>query len=407
MDERQQRGRLLAQDKRIKRIEGAMWLVPSQSQNAGGYVVNTLAASCTCPDHEERRVRCKHQWAVEFSQTVETAADGSAVVTATVKVTRKTYAQDWPSYNAAQCAEKATVQALLRSLCEGIVTPPQTGRGRPKTPLSDAVFGMAMKVYTTVSARRATTDIKACADAGHMTKAPGFTTLLDYFDRADLTPLLTTLVEESAAPLACVESQFAADSTGFGTVTYRRWYDHKYGRQMKEHGWIKAHAMVGTTTNVITAIRVTDSNVNDCPELPALVTSTARNFKMTDVSADKAYLSHANLTAVEAVGAVPYVPFKLNSRGEGPAAWRRMFGLFLYKQAEFLAHYHARSNVEATFSAVKRKFGASVRSKNPTAQVNEVLCKALCFNLSMLVHAIHEMGVEPAFPGVAGLTVAS
>ena len=81
MDARQERGRLLANDKRIRKIEGAMWLVPSQSQNAGGYVVNTLDASCTCPDHETRRTKCKHQWAVELSQVVSVAADGSAVVT--------------------------------------------------------------------------------------------------------------------------------------------------------------------------------------------------------------------------------------------------------------------------------------------------------------------------------------
>ena len=90
--------------------------------------------------------------------------------------------------------------------------------------------------------------------------------------------------------------------------------------------------------------------------------------------------------------------------GEVHAAWRRMFGLFMYRQTEFLSHYHARSNVESAFSAVKRKFGGSVRSKNSTAQVNEVLCKALCFNLSMLVHAIHELGIEPQFHG---LTVTS
>jgi transposase len=98
---------------------------------------------------------------------------------------------------------------------------------------------------------------------------------------------------------------------------------------------------------------------------------------------------------VEAVGALP---FKSNSKGEGPAAWRRMFGLFMYK---FLAHYHARSNVEAAFSAMKRKFGPSVRSKNPVSQVNDVCCKALCFNLSMLVHATHELGIRPVFPGLA------
>lgn len=43
------------------------------------------------------------------------------------------------------------------------------------------------------------------------------------------------------------------------------------------------------------------------------------------------------------------------------------------------------------------------RTVSPVAQTNEVLCKSLCFNLSMLVHAMHEHGVEPAFPEAAGL----
>jgi len=172
MDARQEKGRQLSNDKRIKRVEGALWFVPSQSQNAGGYLVNVLAATCSCPDHETRRVRCKHMIAVEIVQTVEVQPDGSATVTESIKVTRKTYPQNWPSYNAAQCEEKATVQSLLRGLCDGIVTPPQHGRGQRAIPLSDAVFGMTMKVYTTVSGRRATTDIKACAAAGHMVKAP-------------------------------------------------------------------------------------------------------------------------------------------------------------------------------------------------------------------------------------------
>jgi hypothetical protein len=30
-----------------------------------------------------------------------------------------------------------------------------------------------------------------------------------------------------------------------------------------------------------------------------------------------------------------------------------------------------------------------------------VLCKALCHNLSMLVHAMFELGIEPSFPGLA------
>jgi transposase len=73
----------------------------------------------------------------------------------------------------------------------------------------------------------------------------------------------------------------------------------------------------------------------------------------------------------------------------------------LHEQEEFLAAYAKRNNVESTFSSVKRKFGGSVRSKRFTAQVNEILCKVLCYNLSILVHAMHKLGIEPSFLGKA------
>lgn len=407
-DARQEKGRALARDKRIKRVEGSLWFVPSQSKNEGGYLVNVLAATCSCPDHETRRVRCKHQIAVEFAQTVEVRPDGSAKVTETVTVTRKTYAQDWPRYNAAQCAEKATVQVLLRALCDGIQTPPHPGRGRKPLPLGDAVFSVTWKVYTTLSGRRATTDLEACATAGHMAAAPHYNSVANYLEKPEITPLLTALVAESASPMAAIDTRFAVDSTGFGTCTYRRWYDAKYGREMKQAGWIKAHAIVGCTSNAITSVRITDSDANDAPQLPALVKATkASGFDMRDVTADKAYLSRANLDAIESVGAAPFIPMKANSTGAGPAAWRRMFGLFMYRQEEFLAHYHARSLSESAFSAIKRKFGATVRSKCFTAQTNELLCKVICYNLAALVHAMHQLGVEPEFPGLRDLKVQS
>jgi hypothetical protein len=113
-----------------------------------------------------------------------------------------------------------------------------------------------------------------------------------------LTPLLT-LLEESAAPFASVESSFAVDATGFGMVTYRYLYDAKYGREMKAARWLKAHAMAGTNANVTTSMRVTESNFNDSPELPALVESSAKQFTLAEVSAHKAYLSHKNLEVAQ------------------------------------------------------------------------------------------------------------
>jgi len=397
MDARQEKGLILSRDKRIKQVVASTWAVPSQSQDDRAYLVNVSAATCSCPDFELRKGKCKHQWAVEIIRTVETAPDGTAVVTESVKVTRKTYVQDWPRYSAAQCAEKETVQALLRSLCDGVSTPAHPGRGPKPVPFSDAIFGMAMKVYTGMSGRRATTDIKACAEDGHISRAPSYNAIFTYFDNPAMTPILIRLIEESAKPLASIETSFAVDSTGFGTHVYRRWFDAKYGKEMAESVWLKAHAMVGTTTNIVTSVTVTDSNGADYPQLPPLVASTAKRFRLAEMSADKAYLGRENVQCIEDAGAVPYIPLKVNSKPEGCAAWQRLWGLFMYRQPEFLAHYHKRSNVESTFSAIKRKFGGAVRSKRFVAQTNEVLCKILCHNLACLVHAMHELGIEPSF----------
>jgi transposase len=403
VDARQERGAKLAEGSAVKRLYGACWIVTSAT-GVGSYAVNVEEHTCTCPDFELRSLKCKHQWAVEIvarSTVTETATDtdGTTTTTETTREVRVKYTQNWPAYNAAQTTEKEHVGALLRGLCDGIVQPKQT-RGRPRLPLADLAHSAAMKVYVGMSGRRASTDIRECAAKGLVDHAPHFNSVLSFIDREDVTPLLVTLVEESAAPLKAVEGRFAVDSTGFATSTYARWFDHKYGRELSEQRWIKCHAMVGTSTNVITAVEVTESNANDCPALPGLVATTAQRFDVAEVSADKAYLSRANLDAVEAVGAVPYIPFKSNSRGAGPAAWRRAWHTFSLQREDFLRHYHARSNVETTFSAVKRLFGGAVRAKNAVAQKNEVLLKCLVYNVTCLVHGMYELGIEPTFPAV-------
>ncbi len=316
--------------------------------------------------------------------------------TVVTEAVRLTYGQNWSAYNRAQTTEKDHLQVLLRELCNGITEPEPKRMGRPRLPLADVIFAATLKVYTTMSGRRATPDIRASADDEHV--APSYNSLFRAMDRADLAPLLKSLVEQSARPLAAVEKTFAADGTGFSTTSYERWFDHRYGEERKYRRFVKAHAMCGTLTNVVTAVEVTESSVADVVMLEQLLGTTAKNgFKMDEVSADKAYLSHANLAAIERVGAVPFIPFKENSVSTGSPAWERMWHYASFRRDEFLAHYHRRSNVEATFSAIKRKFGPGVRSKLPAAQVNEVLLKCLCQNLSCLVQAFNQLGIEPTF----------
>lgn len=104
-------------------------------------------------------------------------------------------------------------------------------------------------------------------------------------------------------------------------------------------------------------------------------------------------------TAIVNSGATPYIPFKATATGKGSDLWKKLWHYYEYNRQDFLASYHKRSNVETTFSMIKTKFGAAVRSKTPNAQMNEVLCKVLCHNLSVLVHSIYDLGVEPVFWG--------
>lgn len=392
---RQERGLALARGKRgrFRQIAADTYFVPSQTNTGSGYVVDIASGKCSCPDHETTGGTCKHQWAIRYFRHEIEAPDGSIIVSEGIRLT---YSQDWPAYNRAQVEEKDCAQVLLKSLCDGIEQPAQK-TGRPRFPLRDAVFGAAMKVYSTTSCRRASSDLRASEAAGHMTKAPAYNTVFKYTEKPELLPLLKRLVDESARPLAAVERNFAVDGTGFATQTYVRWFDYKHGEDRRVQRWVKCHAAVGTLTNVITAAEVTEGNANDSPEFVGLVERTAKNFDVREVSADKAYLSHANLAAVERVGAQPFVPFKSNSGSAGSDAWERMHAYFTLNREAFLGHYHRRSNVESTFSALKRKFGAGVRSKLPAAQFNEVMLKCLCHNLSVLVHSIHELGIEPRF----------
>src|SRR5215213_11280092 len=103
-------------------------------------------------------------------------------------------------------------------------------------------------------------------------------------------------------------------------------------------------------------------------------------------------------------GAIPYIPFKSNSvphslGSYGPKSqlWTRMFHFYSLHRAEFLQHYHKRSNVETTFPMIKSKFGQRLRSKSLIAQINESLCKVLCHNLCVVIQSVHELGIETNF----------
>ncbi len=306
---------------------------------------------------------------------------------------------NWTNYNAAQSEEKHRFVELLADLCSTVPQPPcPPGAGRPRLPLSDMLFASVFKVYCGFSSRRFTSDLRDAYTNGLVDSRPHFNSVSNYLSSPDLTDILTDLITVSSLPLKAIETDFAVDSSGFSTCRYVRWFNKKYGRETDNREWVKVHLMCGVSTKVVTAVDISGWAANDTTYFVPLLARTAQHYEVREVSADKAYLSRKNLNAVEAVGGMPFIPFKSNTVEPTEAGmWARMYHLFMYRREAYMEHYHKRSNIETAYSMIKGKFGSALRSKSDTGQINEALCKVLAHNICVLIQAMHTFNIHPIF----------
>jgi transposase len=394
-DMREMRGKVIAdQGDQIKKVNDHSFKVKSQS-GRGIYEVKATpnGMTCTCSDFVYRGGKCKHIQATRYYLEIEKDTPQGTV---TEKV-HLTYAQAWNAYNKAQKAEVNLFDDLLKDLVKAIPEPEQT-IGRPRLSLQESMFCAIQKVYSQLSSRRAYSLFQNATEREQIEHAPHFNAPSRLLNNPEMTPLLHELVALSALPVAGIENDFSVDSTGFRTTCFSAYNGEKHG-QKKEHQWVKAHLCAGVKTNVVAAVAITDAYSNDSPQFGPLVKKTANGFTINEISADLAYSSRLNLQMVENVGGKAYIPFKKSATGRagGSAIWKKMYHYFQLNRDEFMEHYHKRSNIEATNAAIKRKFGETLKSKNPVAQVNELLAKIIAYNLTVVIHEMYENGINPDF----------
>jgi hypothetical protein len=408
MDLRELKALEIAARYRIVFADGA-WLVPSPPGATHHRVSLAPDARCSCEDFLLRGQPdkpCKHILAVRLVCARDGLTPAPPLDTETIPA-RPSYRQNWPAYNLAQATEKRRLQVLLAEICRGLPQrqrPPRTPGPKPHR-TGDAVFAMAFKVYCGLSCRRFSTDLRDAHAKGHISRPVPGVKVPAFLEDPFYTPLLKELIGYSARPLRCVETDFAIDSSGFGSSRFERWYDQKYGVPRRQCLWVKAHVAAGVKTNVVAAVRILDKDAADCPQLVPLVKETHRHFSIGEVSADKAYSSVENFEAVAACGGEAFIAFKVNATGGAGGLFERAFHYFQFRRDEFLAHYHKRSKAESVFSAIKRKFGDAVRSRTDAAMVNEVLCKILCHNLTCLIREQELLGIAPLFWDEQGETM--
>jgi transposase len=305
----------------------------------------------------------------------------------------------WDIYNVAKTEQKRLFPMLLRELCMCIEEPVQA-RGRPRLSLRDMIFCSALKVFLKAQSRQFTEDLREACRKELINKAPHFNSISNYLRMKSLTAKLIKLIEISSLPLKLIEVDFAVDSTGLSTCRYARWLDE---RDMQEHArreWIKVHLICGVKTKIVTSVITTHGSGSDSRQFGRLVEITSRNFNMQEVSADRAYLGAENMRSALLANATPFFPFKSNNKLDAEyksTVWQQALYMFLYKQAEFRAHYNKRNNVETAFHMIKSGFGSRLLTISRDAQYNEALCKVLCHNICVLIQAVYELGIKPDF----------
>jgi transposase len=317
----------------------------------------------------------------------------------THELTQKpTYSQNWKSYNQAQKSEKGMLLSLLHELCSGISEPEQT-MGRPRASLKDAIFAITLKNYTTLSGRRNNSDITDAHDKGFLSQPISYNTIFKYMQDERVTELLREMILTSAQALQEIETDFAFDSTGFGTTITNTWYNVKYGNSEDWRDWFKLHACIGVKTGIVASFEISERYSHDSKYFKPMFDSTKeRGFQVEKVFADKAYGSRANLRLVVENDAKVYIPFKSNAKfSKRDTVWNSLLHYFCAYKSDFYSFYHQRSNVEAVFSSMKRKFNARLTSKTKPAQINEILARVLAYNLTVVIKVLFELDINPSF----------
>jgi transposase len=382
---------ILSREHSIRKVNNNIYLIRSQT-GTGWYKVqwNGKEWVCNCPDFTKNGhiSPCKHLIALK----IKYESGLYKIEEETPKIESKTYSQNWSEYNMAQMQEFEIFDQFLYQLVSTVEEPEKPiRRGRPELKLQDQIFCSIMKVYSQLSSRRAKHLYQDALERQQIEHAPHFNVASTTFNKKEITSILYELVRLSAQSLASVETDLAMDSSGFRCSTFGKYCEEKHGTKRKRN-WLKVHICTGVNTNIVADVVITDEHSADSPQLKKMMKNLSKYFSINEVSADMAYSSKKNLQLIDSFGGKPFIPFKKNATGKrGGALWRKTFHYFQLNKDEFLEHYHKRSNVESTFGAIKKKFGESVKSKNRIAQENELLCKIISYNITVLIHEMVQL----------------
>lgn len=299
------------------------------------------------------------------------------------------------------------VPHLLAHLCRIIPGPDWAGFGPVPLPYGDRLYCVVLTEYFTHSVRRSEPHYEEAYIKGHISRAPSYNSVYDYYDDPVTTSHLQKLLRISGKVVMPYETDALIDGTHFVTEQKLKYAgDERYcdAYSVKKAGgyrYLMAHFLGGFMTHGVFAAAVDVcldekfSLGHDSKFTEILLKRAAANgfvFRDAEVWGDKGYAGGKNKVLIESMGAKPMITEKDGKKLSHPHGDPGLCGC---------GGCYKRNGIETIHSMIKQIMGDKVFCKNEVSLENEVLARAVAHNLRVIQQAMIAGALPVDFEAVA------
>ncbi len=289
--------------------------------------------------------------------------------------------------------EKETFTGTMVSVVDSVDFQEEYKEGRPPISRRDILKALLIMSYHSWSYRRAQTDIRDLYKKELMIKNPNRPSMNRCMNDQKFKNQLQKLIEFTGSYLMENEDTIIFDSTGFSkmlrlSASNMKYSPHRNTRLPPLSKTRKLHVVIGKNSKAIICARTSIGTVHDSQYFKELFNNIIieQKYPIKIILADSAYNSKEYFDLCEEHKIEAFFDFKSNHviGRSGSFLRKRQFNLYHDKPQQWHKTYNARTLIEIVFSAIKRKGKNYLRSRTEVAQDNEMLLKALWYNLCLI-----------------------
>jgi transposase len=295
---------------------------------------------------------------------------------------------DWSSYDRAQINELNDMLLIIRDGVEEVKQrleiKIERARGRPSYSPFDLAKAVLLQQYFQCSNRVTEGLVELFKEKLWIEESFSYKTLERAYEDPLIILILKELFELSQEPTK--EKSMSLDGSGLPQSLKQNWERDKKEGSTKDY--LKLIASFGSETKLICSFTLVEGTANESPYFQPLVQQAFEHHPIELVTADSAFLSRANCSMVESIGAKPRIYPKKNVtlKKKGSKAWAEMLLSFIEDSQQWLEEYHKRSIAESCNSSFKRFFTKPLMKRIDLRKKEEAYARVCDYNLKRLCY---------------------